>query len=372
MVFDGARPHVAGAGKGGFNYRFAQTTHHQKHLQGNYFPADHFPFHCTPNGELQHDPHGPPSRRRGDVLAEAKRLGKIPKIMISNHEGEYWTRSASLIHTDVEGQQDARLHPRVRVYMVNGVRHGTPSRSGRRTQPNSEHLMNQLDPRPVGRALLKALDQWVSEAVDPPPSRVPRIAQGELLSAVAHRDRFPPIPAFTVGTLEFPGLRHPGVNLRPPRVDFGPRFWSEGVQDFVPPRTYGPRFATLVPSFDTDGNPLGGIRLPQLSVPLGTNQAFNPRRRTAGAPEYLRAFECSFWPFALTRAERLRKGDPRLSIEERYADQDDYVTRIADDAKRLVEERFLLPDDKTAIVDFARSLVWPPRPTDAWPFWETK
>ncbi|MCP3994884.1 MAG: hypothetical protein GY722_07450, partial [bacterium] len=32
MVFDGARIHVAGGGKGGFNHRFAQTTHHPSHL----------------------------------------------------------------------------------------------------------------------------------------------------------------------------------------------------------------------------------------------------------------------------------------------------------------------------------------------------
>ena len=127
MVFEGARPHVAGAGKGGFNYRFAQTTHHQKHLQGNYFPADHFPFHYTRDGELQHDPLGQAGRAHGDVFAEAKRLGKTPKVLITNHEGEYWTRSASLVHTDVEGRQDARLHPLVRVYMVNGVRPAWPS-----------------------------------------------------------------------------------------------------------------------------------------------------------------------------------------------------------------------------------------------------
>ncbi|MHC5008928.1 MAG: alpha/beta hydrolase domain-containing protein, partial [Planctomycetota bacterium] len=34
LVFDGARIHVAGGGKGGFNHRFAQTTHHPSHLEG--------------------------------------------------------------------------------------------------------------------------------------------------------------------------------------------------------------------------------------------------------------------------------------------------------------------------------------------------
>lgn len=144
------------------------------------------------------------------------------------------------------------------------------------------------------------------------------------------------------------------------------------IQPAGPPRTYGPRFATLVPATDADGNPIGGIRLPRLSVPLGTNQAFNPRSDTAGASNYLKAFECSFWPFALTRDERLNHRDSRLSIEERYADKDDYVEKITRAAKLLVTERFLLAEDETKIIHFVRSLAWPPRPTNAWPFWETE
>jgi hypothetical protein len=37
-------------------------------------------------------------------LAVAKQLGDIPKIMLDNHETEYWTRAASLVHTDVFGR----------------------------------------------------------------------------------------------------------------------------------------------------------------------------------------------------------------------------------------------------------------------------
>ena len=369
LVFEGARPHVAGAGKGGFNYRFAQTTHHQKHLQGNYFPADHFPFHFTPDGSLQHDQFGQPGRMSGDILAVAKCLNKIPKVLISNHEGEYWTRSASLLHTDVLGETDAPLHPYVRVYMVNGARHGTPSQFSRRRSSTAEHLMNQLDARPVGRALLVALDRWVSEETIPPPSQVPRIDRGELITPAAHRDRFPQIPVYNVGGLEFPAPRLPGVNLRPPRVDYGRRFWTEGIQDIVPPRYYGPRFATLVPAIDEDGNPVGGIRLPRLAVPLGTHQGFNPRKQETGSENYLKAFDSSFWPLATTRVERLKNGDPRPSIEEHYSGKSDYVRQVARITEQLFEERFLLDEDTVAIVDFARQMAWPPRPIDQWPFW---
>lgn len=370
MVFDGARPHVAGAGKGGFNYRFAQTTHHPKHLQGNYFPADHFPFHYTPPGKWQHDPFGTSGRSKGDVLEQAKALRRIPKVLISNHEGEYWARSASLVHTDVTGKEDAELHPNVRIYMVNGARHGVPGRGSRRVQRGSEHAQNQIDARPVGRALLVALDEWVSADREPPASCVPRIDQQQLVTVADHASRFPAIPSYVRGTVQYPALRHPAANLRPPRVDYGPRFWTEGIQDYVPPRAYGPRFVTLVPGFDRDGNPIGGVRLPSVAVPLGTHQGFNLRSSSVGAHAYLRAFECSFWPFALSRAEREQARDVRRSIEERYSSRDDYVQRVADAARALERKRLLLPEDVAEMVEFAQSIRWPPIPTDEWPFWE--
>ncbi|MBB75669.1 MAG: hypothetical protein CMJ75_14280 [Planctomycetaceae bacterium] len=370
LVIDGARPHVAGGGKGGFNYRFAQTTHHAKHLQGNYFPADHFPFHYTPDGQWQVDLAGQPGRQQGDLFAVGKQLGKLPRIMISNHEGEYWTRSASLVHTDVAGRRDAQLHPLVRVYMVNGCRHGAPGRGSRRFARGSQHAFNQLDPRPVGRALLVALDDWVSRQVLPPASRVPRIERGELVTAQQHRETFPAIPARQIGGFEYPAPRHPGVNLRPPRIDYGPRFWTAGIQDFVPPRQFGSRMNTLVPAVDRDGNPQGGIQLPQLSVPLGTYQGFNPRHSRIGGAGYLKAFESSFWPFATLKTERLQHHDPRKSIEERYASHSVYVEQIGRAATVLANERLLLAEDVTQIVDFARRLHWPPVPTNGWPFWK--
>ncbi|GAB4109734.1 MAG: alpha/beta hydrolase domain-containing protein [Acidobacteriota bacterium] len=370
LVFEGALPLVGGGGKGGFNFRWAQTTHHPKHLEGNGFPADFFPFNYTENGVEQFDPLAPAGRRHGDILAAAKREGKIPKILICNHELEYWTRSASLVHTDVEGSGDVTPHPNVRVYMINGARHGTPG--GSRFSPEAEHAIGQIDQRPVGRALVRALDRWVSQGVLPPPSRVPRMAAGELLTAQEHARRFPAIPAIEVGSLTFPAVRHPGRNLQPARLDYGPRFWTEGIQDIVPPAAFGPRYRTLVPAFDADGNGLGGIRLPDLEVPLGTYQGFNPRRTGTGAEDYLTPFLSSFWPFALTRQERVALGDGRLSIEERYPSQAAYVERVRAAAWGLEAEGFLLEEDVLRIVGLAESLQWPPVPTDAPPYWRTR
>jgi hypothetical protein len=59
----------------------------------------------------------------------------------------------------------------------------------------------------------------------------------------------------------------------------------------------------------------------------------------------------SFIPFAKTRAEREKTGDPRLSIEERYASRADYLRRVQDAANRLVEQRYVLPEHVKRIVE---------------------
>ncbi len=345
MVFDGARIHVPGGGKGGFNHRFAQTTHHPSDLEGNLMPADHPPFNYLPDG-------APPEN---DVLATAKRLGHLPKILITNNTLEYWTRSASLVHTDPTGTHDAAFHPDVRYYMTNGVPHGG---AWSRSRTITEHERNPLDIHPLHRALLVSLDGWVSEGVEPPSSRYPRIETGELILAAVHRSRFPALP----------GLRHPGRNLQPPRVDYGPDFWTKGIFSVVPPEP-GPPYPTRVPAFDEDGNGVGGIRLPELEAPLGTYQGWNPRRAEFGAPEYLMRFDGSFWAFPVTEAEGKEAGDPRPSIAARYASKDDYLARVESATRALLEERLLLPKDAERYEEQARRMIWPPQPIDGSPYW---
>jgi hypothetical protein len=131
----------------------------------------------------------------------------------------------------------------------------------------------------------------------------------------------------------------------------------------------GETFQTLVPAFDQDGNGLGGIRLPQLAVPLGTYQGWNPRATAVGAPEYLSRFDGSFWIFPTTEEERTATTDPRLSIDARYDGHQDYVDRVAVVVSELAVDRILLGADADAFVDFAGRLEWPPEPLDAAPHW---
>jgi hypothetical protein len=62
----------------------------------------------------------------------------------------------------------------------------------------------------------------------------------------------------------------------------------------------------------------------------------------------------SFVPFARTRAERRKTGDPRLSIEERYKDQAEYVRQVSRTARALVDARYLLPEDAERLIAEAR------------------
>jgi hypothetical protein len=60
-----------------------------------------------------------------------------------------------------------------------------------------------------------------------------------------------------------------------------------------------------------------------------------------------------FIPFAKTKAEREKTGDPRLSLEERYPTQAEYLSRLTDAAKKLQTEGFLLNEDVTRIIERA-------------------
>ncbi|HEU0022871.1 MAG TPA: alpha/beta hydrolase domain-containing protein, partial [Dehalococcoidia bacterium] len=50
-------------------------------------------------------------------------------------------------------------------------------------------------------------------------------------------------------------------------------------------------------------------------------------------------------PFPATREDREATGDPRRSIEERYASRDSYLDQIRQAAQQLVNQDYLLPED---------------------------
>jgi hypothetical protein len=104
---------------------------------------------------------------------------------------------------------------------------------------------------------------------------------------------------------------------------------------------------------DSDGNEIGGLRLPEQEVPLATTTGWQFRSERIGAPDTLMVNNGAYIPFPATRAERAKTGDPRLSIEERYASRAEYLAKVTQVANRLAAERYILERDLPAIVEAA-------------------
>lgn len=313
-VFDAALIHGAGAGKGSFNHRFAQTTRHPSHHEDHLYPADVFPFTA-----------------KAGLMDRARALGVVPHRFYLSAATEYWTRAASLLHTDAAAVGDVDPDPRARLYFLAGSGHGVGFRTGRGRFANCP---NPLDYRPLARALLVALDGWATQGRAPPDSVFPRIGDGSLGSVAAYGAAFPTIV----------GMRLPTGNLRPPRLDHGPRFAATGIADRQPALP-GAAYATLVPLPDADGLDRGGIRLPEVAVPLGTYLGWNLRRDVPGR---LGRWQGGFLPLAATAAAR--RGDPRRSLAERYRSEADFLQRTRAAAAGLARRRLLLAEDIPGII----------------------
>ena len=96
-----------------------------------------------------------------------------------------------------------------------------------------------------------------------------------------------------------------------------------------------------------------GIRMPELLVPLATFTGWNLYNDRSGPTNVMATTTGSFIPFARTRAERERMGDPRSSIEERYKNKEDYLDRITKSANDLASKGYLLSQDIPRIVQQA-------------------
>lgn len=333
-AFDGLLVHTAGAGRGSFNHRFAQPSRDAHPFSAFLYPTDIFPF----TGRSQHDPET--SLREGLLENPAVDSANLPKVFFTNTGYEYWGRAASLIHTAIDGRADVPLLDHVRAFHFAGGQHFVdrfpPSTVGTAYPANPANFFFLL------RALLVRLDDWVAGHRTPPASRIPRLADDTLTSPDALR--FPSIP----------GVRVPERAHEAYRVDYGPKFRDRGIVEIEPPEV-GRAFPTLVPQVDADGNELGGIRLPQIAVPVATYTPWNFRAAETGAPDELADFRGSFLPFAADTESRAA-GDPRPSIAERYPSRDAYLGAYAHVTRQLMADGLLLAEDFPELFDIGIAL----------------
>ncbi|HZP03749.1 MAG TPA: alpha/beta hydrolase domain-containing protein [Terracidiphilus sp.] len=334
IALDGVLAHVAGAGRGSFNYRFAQPSRDAEPTSSIFFPTDVFPFTDAPETD-------PLTGERGGLLDAAAAENVVPKIFFSNTSFEYWGRAAALIHTSADGRRDAVISPNVRIYHFTGLQHfsgpfppakGTGDLLGQQRQ-------SPLPIKYFWRAMITNMDAWVRSGIEPPASSYPKIADGTLVPFAQYT--FPKIP----------GVNLPHEANAAYRLDFGPD-WKAGILAVQPPKT-GPAYPVLVPQVDADGNERDGIRLPEISVPLATYAPWNLRDPAIGAPDQRVPFEASYLPFPKTAEERQKTGDPRRSIAERYASEKDYLDRYTAALNALIQERWILEEDRAAMLALA-------------------
>ncbi|MGO4884420.1 MAG: alpha/beta hydrolase domain-containing protein [Bryobacteraceae bacterium] len=334
-VFDGMMIHVAGAGRGSFNLRFAQPSRDGHPFLNTFYPTDIFPFTDLAETDAE-------TGITDGLLTHATSPANVPRIFYTNTSYEYFGRSASLIHTTLDGSKDAALAPKTRIYFLAGCQHGPAAFPPQRGI--GQNLPNPNDYRWTLRALLVALDAWIAEGQEPPASRYPKIADGGLttLGAVA----FPKLP----------GVEFPTRIQRAWHVDYGEEFRTAGIVTIEPPKV-GSAFAVRVPQVDQDGNDTAGIRMPATAVPLATYTGWNLRSPQIGAPDELVSMAGSFIPFARTKADRVKAGDPRLSVEERYASKQAYLDKVGAAAEDLVKGGYLLERD-VSLVTARASAEW--------------
>jgi hypothetical protein len=326
-VFDGVMAHVAGAGRGSFNLRFAQPSRDGHPFLNKFYPTDIFPFTDTPQTD--------PQTGEKDGLLQRVKTEFTPKIFYTNSSYEYWGRAASLIHTAIDGRTDVALAPTTRIYVFAGGQHGPAAFPPRRSI--GQQANNPNDYRWSMRALLVSMNRWIKDSVEPPASRYPRIDDKTLVQIEALR--FPALIA--VGK---PTEAHKAY-----RVFYGLDFATKGIISVDPPEANG-SYPILVPQVDNDGNELAGVKMPEVSVPLATYTGWNLFNAESGPTTLLSSMQGSYIPLPRTRPDRERSKDPRLSIEERYASRDRYLTLVSAAAKELVKEGYLLEDDIAPVV----------------------
>ena len=321
-VFDGVLSHTGGIGGVFLNMLFAQPNRTRSGYQDRTMPENFFPF-ATANTK------DPATGKQGALL---QRDGFDPLLIQTNTSTEYWQKGASLLSTDPTGCRDLHLPEITRLYLIAGTQHagraGTPSSPG-----NCQNARNPHSAAPALRALLVALDEWITDGTPAPASRIPRIDDGTLVRAEALN--FPHLPGFAIANAATP--------VDPPG-------------DWVRPVPAASSYGTLVPAVDADGNERAGIRLPDIAMPAATLTGWNLFKAPFPACE-LCDRDGSSLPFAATEATR-DPADPRPSMAARYASPAIYAEAMRAAADALVGDRLLLAEDADRYVAAAASAVF--------------
>lgn len=237
----------------------------------------------------------------GEIVARVAARGETPpRIIMLSSTSDFLSIRASLGRTGENGIEELPIPSNVRMYDIAGASHAVLLNS------DCKLPRERLDWMPVSRATLLHLQRWVVSDTTPPPHRLMPLESAQ---------------------------NDPDVLAAPSHL---------------------PKAVVQRPKRDPDGNVMGGVRLPDVAVPLGTHAA-QQEPKSGSCP-----LAGAFLPFALTKETREAQNDKRPSLAERYpSGRDDYVNRIRIAARALQAEGFLLDDDAAVIIAAAAALKWP-------------
>jgi hypothetical protein len=309
IVWDGANPHIA-ARQLSLNIRFG--------LPG----AAAGPYEPGSEGVLWWSDYEDKARGlpKAGLLDRCKATSTCPKIIETFGSLEFWylRESPNLVGTDAKA--DIPLPSNVRRYYLPGTTHGG-GRGGFSAKPaappNGCILPANPNPeRETMRALDLALIDWVTKGKEPPASRFPTLARGDLV---------PPLPSRPFNTL--------------PDYDFGPGFIAKDLSGVISKQPPGIRktISMLVPKTDADGNETSGVPSVLLSAPLGTYLGWNVVSKGVDQGKIC-GLNGGFTPF------------PAEKLKAKYGNHQGYVDAVKKAADQAVKDGFLLQEDAARLI----------------------
>lgn len=328
-VFDGVLPLVGGSRKTYTNYRWAKPGGYSRQHETHFTPGDQFPFAYETTTD-------PLTNKTDGILKKCSETHTCPKVIQYDSPIEANGARTSLLVTDGAGRSIATPDS-VRLFYAPGTQHTPMSAfSAALAQPDYsvDRKVSATEPSAnpgalvsstaLYRALFHNLVGWVQGTAKPLESRYPSVADGTLAKQTAD-------PA-SVGAPDLSALG----------LGFSGGFNTLSVNDesVIPSVPSDKAYLILQPAVDTQGNERGGVKMPDVAVPLATFTNYN-LRRSGYSQDQQNGLNSSQLAFALTAATK-RPGDPRKSIQELYGSKAGYVSAVNAAIDTLVEEGFIL------------------------------
>ncbi|RPE66644.1 hypothetical protein EDD53_2350 [Pacificibacter maritimus] len=329
-VFEGMLPHISGGGKTNMNRYTNLVVAASRQHEDKLNPSDQFPFSYASSTD----------HITGQTDAILRHPDSDPLVIHTHTGSEYWYRRGSLVHTDSQGN-DLPQPDGVRIYTWGSSQHWSDTRAAKPVKGPCNEFFNNVFTAPFFPATLAMMRDWIVDGKAPPPSRIPMVSDGTLVTAEAYRKAFPNIGGVLVSK---------GANDLP-FIDYGAGF-ATGAAIAHPPVVTDKHYPVLVPAPDALGNDVAGLLAPMVKAPLGTYTGWNIRGRGHGHGKIF-SFMGAYIPLPDTAEEAALTDDPRPAIAELYPTADDYTAAILAATDQLIADGFLLPDARDRFTELA-------------------